>query len=169
MKDNLLVQNLFDAALVSPLLRNSRIDTLRIVSGYATAAMGFHHLDMLRSMEKRLCVELIYGMCRSEGLSKSNHEKDSCRLRRSLFRANSLANIFAGARQSMRRYMFSARGVILFAPSRDRRIIHKPLSLTVSDGRCLQSVRPRVHMTSSSRSKTTRYRVLTKRFQRRLQ
>ena len=74
MKDNLLIQNLFDNALVNPLLRNPRIDTLRIVSGYATAAMGFHHLDLLRSMGRKLCVNLIYGMCRAEGISKSNHE-----------------------------------------------------------------------------------------------
>lgn len=73
MRDNLLIQNLFDNALVNPLLRNTNIDTLRIVSGYASAAMGFHHLDFLRNLGRTLRVNLIYGMCRDEGVSKSNH------------------------------------------------------------------------------------------------
>jgi hypothetical protein len=50
-------------------------DTLYIVSGYATAAMTFHHLEALKKRhEKNISINLIVGMCPDDGLSASNHK-----------------------------------------------------------------------------------------------
>lgn len=49
-------------------------DTLYIVSGYATATMGYFHLDQLKRVNKNsLQIKLIVGMCATEGIGKANH------------------------------------------------------------------------------------------------
>jgi hypothetical protein len=57
--------------LIEPALHGG--DKLYIVSGYATPAMAFHHMDALRKKDSRVSVELIVGMCAQEGLAQSHH------------------------------------------------------------------------------------------------
>ena len=66
-------QNLFDYALMKPLLSSLRPDNLRIVSGYATPAMAARHLIEATGKGKQLNIDLIYGMAGSDGVSKINH------------------------------------------------------------------------------------------------
>lgn len=51
---------LFNPAFLRP------VDRLCIVSGYASAAMGFHHLQSLKDREKSVKVSLIYGMTKAD-------------------------------------------------------------------------------------------------------
>jgi hypothetical protein len=68
----MITENLFDSALIEPVRRGA--DTLFVVSGYATAAMTFHHFESLRkSLGKLVKINLIVGMCPYDGLSLSNH------------------------------------------------------------------------------------------------
>jgi len=67
----LLTDKLFESILIEP--AKLERDELFIVSGYATSAMAFHHLDRLRSMSLKPCVKLIIGMCSQDGLPLSNH------------------------------------------------------------------------------------------------
>lgn len=62
---------LFDRVLLDPL--NQGANSLKIVSGYATSAMAFHHLNRIRGLGKRLKVDLVVGMTPLDGLSLSNH------------------------------------------------------------------------------------------------
>lgn len=68
----MITQKIFDKVLVEPAL--SGANKLYIVSGYATSAMAFHHLNTLRDQYKiDIQVQLIVGMCANSGLSVSNH------------------------------------------------------------------------------------------------
>jgi hypothetical protein len=69
----MITDKLFDTLLVDPVLQNGA-NKLYVVSGYATSAMAFHHLDKLRQSGTEIQVELIVGMCGQDGLSKSNHK-----------------------------------------------------------------------------------------------
>lgn len=72
-KTNMIISNLFDEVLVKPALEGA--DRLCIVSGYATSAMAFHHLDhVIKQKNKSVQVQLIVGMCVQDGLSLSNHK-----------------------------------------------------------------------------------------------
>ncbi len=66
----MLTKNLFNDILLEPAKKGG--NKLYIVSGYATAAMVFHHLDLLKNFNKT-SIELIVGMCSLDGLSESNH------------------------------------------------------------------------------------------------
>ena len=66
-------QNLFEHALMKPLVSSAKPDNLRIVSGYATHAMAARHLIEATSHGKTLNIDLIYGMAGSDGVSKINH------------------------------------------------------------------------------------------------
>lgn len=68
----MITGNLFDSLLVDPVLQ-SGANKLFVVSGYATSAMAFHHIDNLRQRGAEIQVELIVGMCGQDGLSQSNH------------------------------------------------------------------------------------------------
>jgi hypothetical protein len=69
----MITQDLFEKALIDPVQQGA--DKLFIVSGYATAAMAFHHLDFIkRNIHKSLKINLIIGMCPHDGLSYSNHK-----------------------------------------------------------------------------------------------
>lgn len=68
----MITDNLFDSLLVEPALQNGA-NKLYVVSGYATSAMAFHHIDNLRQRDIEIQVELIVGMCGQDGLSISNH------------------------------------------------------------------------------------------------
>lgn len=68
----MITENLFDSLLLDPVLQNGA-NKLFIVSGYATSAMAFHHLDRLKQSGRDIQVDLVVGMCGQDGLSKSNH------------------------------------------------------------------------------------------------
>ena len=70
--NKMLSEKLFKKVLIDPV--NAGADELYIVSGYATSAMAFHHLNSLKSeLRKDVKVNLIVGMCVLDGLSESNH------------------------------------------------------------------------------------------------
>jgi hypothetical protein len=65
-------ENLFDTVLVEP-IRNGA-DHLYIVSGYATAAMAFHHMNYVQKNVHNINLDLVVGMCPYDGLTISNHK-----------------------------------------------------------------------------------------------
>ncbi|MDX9715481.1 MAG: NgoFVII family restriction endonuclease [Dissulfurispiraceae bacterium] len=68
----MITENLFDKVLIAPVKNGA--DSLYVVSGYATAAMTFHHFDSLKKEHgKQIKINLIVGMCPYDGLSLSNH------------------------------------------------------------------------------------------------
>jgi HKD family nuclease len=69
----MITENLFDKVLIDPVINGA--DTLYVVSGYATAAMTFHHFESLKkNYGKQVKINLIVGMCSCDGLSLSNHK-----------------------------------------------------------------------------------------------
>lgn len=71
----MISDNLFDEVLLQPSIEGA--DELFIVSGYATAAMAFHHLESLQNLQNENMfprVHLIIGMASMNGLSISNHQ-----------------------------------------------------------------------------------------------
>jgi len=73
MRNQVVDADLFNYALINPLLSSDAPDTLCIVSGYATHAMASRHLIASTAMRKRLSVDLVYGMAGSDGVRKENH------------------------------------------------------------------------------------------------
>lgn len=69
----MIINNLFDTLLVDPVAQNGA-NKLYVVSGYATSAMAFHHLENLRQRDIEIQIKLIVGMCGQDGLSESNHK-----------------------------------------------------------------------------------------------
>ncbi len=67
----MIIDDLFNKILIEPAQKGC--NKLLIVSGYATAAMAFHHLNTLKSINPNVQVQLILGMSSQDGLSKSNH------------------------------------------------------------------------------------------------
>lgn len=65
-------ENLYEKILINPLLENN-FNKLLVVSGYATAAMAFRHLNELREKSKNIKLQLIVGMTSKDGLTVSNH------------------------------------------------------------------------------------------------
>lgn len=68
----ILCENLYDSILIEP-FQKSEANTLNIVSGYATSAMAFHHLDYLAEKQSNLKINLTVGMVPKDGMSISNH------------------------------------------------------------------------------------------------
>ncbi|MFC1490410.1 restriction endonuclease PLD domain-containing protein [Candidatus Latescibacterota bacterium] len=64
-------KELFEKVLVEPVKKGC--NKLYIVSGYATAAMAFHHLDFIKKIRTDVNIELLVGMCPTDGISLSNH------------------------------------------------------------------------------------------------
>lgn len=73
MTETVTNKDLFNYALIKPRFSPKAPNTLRIVSGYATHAMAARHLIEMTSRRQNLCVDLIYGMAGSDGVSKINH------------------------------------------------------------------------------------------------
>ena len=67
----MLNNDLFNEILIKPALAGA--DRLFIVSGYASAAMTFHHFVKLRKSGSSINIHLIVGMTAQDGLSLSNH------------------------------------------------------------------------------------------------
>ena len=65
-------QNLFDEILIQPAKRGA--NKLFVVSGYATAAMAFGHMEAIKESNHEIEIELIVGMSPVDGLSKTNHK-----------------------------------------------------------------------------------------------
>lgn len=72
MSGKIVHENLFEYALIAPLLKHNS-DSIKIVSGYASPAMAAKHLLEVKSLSKKLNIDLIYGMAGAEGVSKINH------------------------------------------------------------------------------------------------
>lgn len=66
----LISEDLYKSVLLEPL--DDKVDQLLIVSGYATAAMAFYHLNEVGEKIRR--IKLLIGMCAEEGMSLSNHK-----------------------------------------------------------------------------------------------
>jgi len=67
----MITKKLFEAVLINPAL--SGCNNLHIVSGYATAAMAFHHIQTLLKKNLDVSIHLLIGMCPQDGLSETNH------------------------------------------------------------------------------------------------
>jgi hypothetical protein len=63
--------NLYNEVLINPCLEGA--DTLKIISGYATSAMAFHHLEELKKKKCNVHISLLLGMCPTDGIYLSNH------------------------------------------------------------------------------------------------
>lgn len=63
-----LNSQLFEKVLLNP---SKRCDSLSIITGYATAAMAFHHLDQIK--DSGVKVRLIIGMAGIDGISSADH------------------------------------------------------------------------------------------------
>ena len=68
----MITTNLFNETLIKPVTDGA--DKLLIVSGYATSAMAFHHLEEIKQINKAVEIELIVGMSVQDGLSLTNHK-----------------------------------------------------------------------------------------------
>lgn len=68
----MLSKNLFDEVLIHPAKNGA--NKLYVVSGYATAAMAFRHLEALKEKNYHVEIELIVGMSPIDGLSQTNHK-----------------------------------------------------------------------------------------------
>lgn len=68
----MIFNNLYYNALIKPCEEGA--DQLKIVSGYATSAMAFHHLEDLKRSRLDVSISLLVGMCPADGLSYSNHQ-----------------------------------------------------------------------------------------------
>lgn len=67
---NMLSSNIYESVLLQP---SKKHNELLIVSGYATAAMSFHHLNQLRELSRSVRVHLIIGMSKRDGIDLANH------------------------------------------------------------------------------------------------
>jgi len=67
----MITTELFEKILIEPSKQGA--NQLYIVSGYATSAMAFHHLNMIQKNDKNIDINLIIGMTTQDGLSASNH------------------------------------------------------------------------------------------------
>ncbi len=67
----MLNNDLFNEILIQPAIDGA--DKLFIVSGYASAAMTFHHFEKLKNAGRSVQIRLIVGMTAQDGVSLSNH------------------------------------------------------------------------------------------------
>lgn len=69
----IIYDNFFDEVLLEPIKEGA--DDLKIISGYASSAMAFHHLEKIRTTQNtQLNISLLVGMCPLDGISLSNHQ-----------------------------------------------------------------------------------------------
>ena len=65
------MEDIYKDVLIKP--SNMGFNELNIISGYATAAMSFRHLNELNSNGSPVNINLIVGMVPRDGLTRSNH------------------------------------------------------------------------------------------------
>lgn len=63
---------LFKNVLLDPLKDGA--DNLLVLSGYATSAMAFHHLQHASKINDKFKIKLLVGMCPLDGVSQGNHK-----------------------------------------------------------------------------------------------
>lgn len=68
----MITEDLFVESLLKPAREGA--NKLKVISGYATSAMAFHHLEKLKELQEEVDISLIIGMCPSDGISLSNHK-----------------------------------------------------------------------------------------------
>jgi hypothetical protein len=68
----MIYTNLYNEVLIKP--SEEGANKLQIISGYATSAMAFHHLEELKTKNINISISLLVGMCPSDGISLSNHK-----------------------------------------------------------------------------------------------
>ncbi len=71
MSTELFTESLFSKVLLQPAYDSA--DHLYIVSGYASSAMAFHHVENLKEQGLDINIHLIIGMTARDGISKTNH------------------------------------------------------------------------------------------------
>lgn len=76
-RTGMITNNLFNNVLIDPV--NNGANKLYIVTGYATAAMAYKHLNKLIEINRPISIELIIGMSSLDGISEGNH-KAFCKL-----------------------------------------------------------------------------------------
>ncbi len=67
----MITNDLYENVLIQPVKEGA--NELFIVSGYATAAMTFHHFQSIKNLDTNIRINLIVGMAPQDGLSFSNH------------------------------------------------------------------------------------------------
>jgi hypothetical protein len=67
----MIYTNLYEEVLIKPCQEGA--DKLKIVSGYASSAMAFHHLEELKKKKYNIHISLLLGMCPADGISYTNH------------------------------------------------------------------------------------------------
>lgn len=67
----MIYDELYKEVLIKPCMEGA--NKLFIISGYATSAMAFHHLEELKEKRYDVKISLLVGMCPTDGLSISNH------------------------------------------------------------------------------------------------
>ena len=73
MKTVIQSKDLFNYALMNPVLSDHGIDTLRIVSGYASHALASWHLSLLKAKKQKVNIDLVIGMAGCEGIRQLDH------------------------------------------------------------------------------------------------
>ncbi len=68
----MLTSTIFQKVLIDPVFQDDA-DELFVVTGYATAAMVFHHIQKIKNENLSIKVNLIVGMVVQDGISRSNH------------------------------------------------------------------------------------------------
>ncbi|MBC8278042.1 MAG: NgoFVII family restriction endonuclease [FCB group bacterium] len=64
-------QSLFEQILINPASEGA--DELLIITGYASSAMAYHHIQALADKKLNVKINIIIGMCPEDGISLSNH------------------------------------------------------------------------------------------------
>ena len=68
----MITRDLFNEVLIKPIALGA--NKLCIVSGYATSAMAFRHLENIAALGRPVAVELLVGMSPLDGISLTNHK-----------------------------------------------------------------------------------------------
>ena len=66
--------DLYRTMLLEPVRKDPGLDSLFVVSGYATAAMAYRHLADLERFKSRPMLHLVCGMAARDGLAVANHK-----------------------------------------------------------------------------------------------
>jgi len=69
----MLTENLYNRVLIQPISEH-KVDTLNIISGYASPSMVDRHFNELSNLNHRVSVNLIIGMTHSDGIPQSRHQ-----------------------------------------------------------------------------------------------
>jgi hypothetical protein len=68
----MIYTDLYNEVLIKPCQEGA--DNLKIISGYASATMAYSHLKDLSERKLKVKINLLVGMCPTDGVSLSNHQ-----------------------------------------------------------------------------------------------